>query len=190
MSLLRKAADLVYTFRFVKMLTTPFNKTKAFELGLIDQDGKRIKTKKITTSEEHNAYTAFHRLVYNIKRILPGGRITSYAAALYLLKEKYGISENELEGAMAKLGVDIDDILAEHSTWFILEDKKLAPGMYSIRSEKITSETCEPIVFPGDKVRINPNAFPVGSMFGIDVYEAVHINTGQTIHLVASELTK
>ena len=40
MSILKRAADLVYTFRFLKLLVTPFNKTKAFELGIIDENGK------------------------------------------------------------------------------------------------------------------------------------------------------
>ena len=40
MGLLSKAADTIYAFRFLKLLTTPFNKTKAFELGIIDEKGK------------------------------------------------------------------------------------------------------------------------------------------------------
>ena len=49
-----------------------------------------------------NYYTRFIRLVFNVKKLIgkvPGGktRIASYAAALYLIKEDFGISERETE---------------------------------------------------------------------------------------------
>lgn len=89
-------ADTIYTYRFLKLLVTPFNKTKAYELGIVDDDGKRT-DKKITTSEERQAFNLFHRLAFNLKRLLgafPGGktRIASYVAALSLLKENFGIN--------------------------------------------------------------------------------------------------
>jgi hypothetical protein len=66
MGILKKSADLVYTFRFLKLLVTPFDKTKAFELGLIDDKGKKLK--KSETSAEKDALTPFIRMVFNICR--------------------------------------------------------------------------------------------------------------------------
>ena len=43
MGILKTAADLVYTIRFLKLLVTPFEKTDAFKAGIIDADGKRVK---------------------------------------------------------------------------------------------------------------------------------------------------
>ena len=88
-------ADSIYTYRFLKLLVTPFEKTKAYELGIVDENGKRT-DKQITTSEERDAFNLFHRLTFNLKRLLgafPGGksRIASYEAALALLKESYGV---------------------------------------------------------------------------------------------------
>ena len=40
MSLLTRASDLVYTFRFLRLLTTPFENTTAYKLGIIDEKGK------------------------------------------------------------------------------------------------------------------------------------------------------
>ena len=40
-----RAVDLFVTYRFIKLLTTPFEKTEAFKLGIIDKDGNRIKKK-------------------------------------------------------------------------------------------------------------------------------------------------
>ena len=41
-----KVTDLVLVYQFLKRLTTPFDETKAFELGIIDERGKRIKSKE------------------------------------------------------------------------------------------------------------------------------------------------
>ena len=104
--------DLILIYQFLKRLTTPFNKTEAYELGLIDEKGKRTK-KKIETKEEENSYGYFDRLVFNIKRLIekvPGGssRLGSYAAALFLIKEsvepKKNYTEEELiEGWMSAM---------------------------------------------------------------------------------------
>ena len=83
--------DIYLVYEFIKRLVTPFNKTKAFTLGLIDADGKKLKN--AVTSEEKEAMGYFDRLVFNLKRILekvPFGKsqIASYAAALLLLRER------------------------------------------------------------------------------------------------------
>jgi hypothetical protein len=93
-----KVADLVLIYSFLKRLTTPFDKTEAYKLGIIDKDGKRIKSKEVKTTEEQNAYGYFDRLVFNIKKLLerlPGGknRLASYAAALFLIKESTSSEE-------------------------------------------------------------------------------------------------
>ena len=83
-------ADTIYSYRFLKLLVTPFNKTEAYKLGIVDDRGERT-DKEITNMQERSAYTFFHRIVFNLKRLLgkfPGGRsrIASYAAALALLQ--------------------------------------------------------------------------------------------------------
>ena len=45
-------ADTYMIYQVLKRLTTPFNETKAFELGLIDKDGKLLK--KAKTKDEEN----------------------------------------------------------------------------------------------------------------------------------------
>ncbi len=83
--------DIYLVYEFIKRLVTPFNKTKAFSLGLIDADGKKLRT--AITSQEKDAMGYFDRLVFNLKRLLekvPFGKsqLASYAAALLLLREK------------------------------------------------------------------------------------------------------
>jgi hypothetical protein len=172
---------------------TKFEDTNAYKLGLIDDQGKKLK--KPQTSEEKSAYNAFHRLVFNIKKLLakvPGGssRLATYAAALYLIKEKYEVSDNNLEKILEKSGLEVMDLLRENSEWFLLEDKMLSPGVYRVRNDKVVNSTCEELVRSKDKIRVMDGSYPVGEVFGIDVYEAVHIPTNQKIYITVGEIIR
>lgn len=196
MGIIKQAGDLVYTFRFLTLLVTPFDKTKAYEVGIIDEEGKRRKDYSFNTVEDRdnyrNFYTPFHRLVFNVKRLMakaPGGstRLASYAAALYLIKENYSVSEKRILKGLAELGVDSTDLLAEENNWFVLKTGQLSPGVYKLKYEKVL-EAIDVSILPNDKVRIHDNAFPVGEMFGINIYEATHIRTNQKVHVTSLEL--
>ena len=193
MGVISRAGDLVYTFRFLKLLVTPFEKTNAFKLGLIDDKGKKLR--KPETTEEKSAYNPFHRIVFNIKKLIakaPGGstRIASYASALYLIKEKYNISDKNLNKMISESGIDQLDILAEQSEWYMLDEKQLSPGIYRLAEDKVLSETWDDVVRAKDKVRVLENSFPVGNLLGLDIYEAVHINTNRKVHVTVSELLR
>lgn len=186
MGILSRSADMVYTVRFLRLLTTSFDKTNAFKLGLIDAKGKKLR--KPETSEEKSAYNVFHRLVFNIKKLIPGGKVGSFAAALLLLKEKYGVSN--YEKIISECNLDVLDFLAENSQWFVLDDKRLSPGVYNIKHDKIVNSTCEDLVKRKDKIRILEDAYPVGDVLGLDVYEGVHMKTNQKIYFTISEISK
>ncbi len=85
-----RAVDLVITYRVIKLLVTPFERTEAFKRGIIDKDGKVLKKyTSLTATKDKQAYTQLHRFVFNLKRILQrvglGGRLGSFAVALALL---------------------------------------------------------------------------------------------------------
>ena len=96
-----RAIDLFVTYRFLKILVTPFEKQEAYKLGIIDKNGNRTlvpgttnKPTILNTIKEKNAYTVLHKLVFNIKKIfnkVPGLRtkLGTYAAALFLLKDTF-----------------------------------------------------------------------------------------------------
>ena len=133
MSILSRAADLGYAFRFLKLLTTPWEKLPAYELGIVDKRGRNLrKARELKTNEEKSAYTIFHRLVFNVKRLLqliPGGKtkIASYAAALFLIKEHTGMSEEKIREVIDKALEDgLDDSITENQ-WFI-SCKRLVKG--------------------------------------------------------------
>jgi hypothetical protein len=194
MGILKRAGDLLYTFRFLTLLVTPFDKTKAFEEGIIDADGKRIKTYKKDTEAYKEYYTPFHRLVFNVKRLMakvPGGgsRLASYAAALYLIKENYSISEKKLLKDLQEAGIDPTDLLAEENNWFVHENNDLAKGLYKLKFEKIAHPIDIPIK-PGDTVRVEEDIQPCGEMFGIHIYEATHVRSKQTVYVTSMELLR
>ena len=82
--------DAILAYQFLKKLTTPFTETRAYALGLIDRNGKTIRS--ASTPEELAAFGYFDRIVFNLKKLLeklPGGksRYATYATALFLIKE-------------------------------------------------------------------------------------------------------
>jgi len=195
MGIVKSAADLTYAFRFVRMLVMKWENWDAYKEGIIDQDGKRIKNVRLDTPEKIASYTPFIRLCANIKRLLskiPGGgtKLGSFAAALYLLKEKHGIAEKKLESILIEHQIDITDFLKENTEWFVLEDKQLSPGVYRINNHKILNSTFEEMVNPYDQIRVKEDCYPVGSLFGIDIYEAIHVNTNQPVYVCPTEIFK
>jgi len=91
-----RIVDALIAYRILKLLVTPFNKTKAYKLGIIDEKGKvLIKSKQIVNQEQRKAYTLLIRFVFNLKKLLAKvgirGRLgTAAAAAIAFFKEEYG----------------------------------------------------------------------------------------------------
>tara|TARA_B100000035_G_scaffold29694_1_gene22802 strand:- start:290 stop:871 length:582 start_codon:yes stop_codon:yes gene_type:complete len=193
MGILKRAADLGYTFRFIRLMVMDWKDWDAYKLGLIDENGKRNKNVKMDTDEKKSSYTPFIRLAANIKRLvakIPGGgsKLGSFASALFLIKEKVGTKG--LEKICEKLNIDVLDFLNEKNEWFLLEDKQLSPGVYRVSNPKLLNKTCDELVWSKDQVRIQDECFPVGDVFGVDIYEATHINTNQQVYVTASELIR
>ena len=88
--------DGLIAWRILKLLTTRFDRTEAYKLGIIDDKGKvLIKSKDIKDKKQRNAYTLLIRFVFNLKRML--GKIglksrlgSAAAAAIAFFKEQYG----------------------------------------------------------------------------------------------------
>lgn len=195
MGIVKRAADLAYTFRFVRMLVLDWKSWDAYKLGIIDEEGKRVKSVPLDTDEKKSAYTPFIRLCANIKRListLPGGssKLGSFASALFLIKEKYSLNDKEIQKILEKVDFDHTQILVESAQWFILEDKQISPGMYRIKNDKLANTTLDDIVYAKDQIKILPESYPVGDVFGIDIYEAIHMKTNQKVFITADEIYK
>jgi len=108
-----KYTDLLLVYQFIKRLTTPFDKTEAYKLGIIDEKGKKIRSPE--TSAESNSYGYYDRMVFNLKKLLekvPGGgsKFASYAAALFLIKESHEQKEFSEEDMIQGLYEAIDQL--------------------------------------------------------------------------------
>lgn len=117
-----RLVDNLLAFRILTMLVQPFEQTDAYRLGIIDASGKNLKkTTSLKTSEEKDAYTYLHRLVFNLKKIinkLPGNesKTKNLIAALFLVKEYYQ-SSNRTTSLLEDRYNKILDILNKNVTF-------------------------------------------------------------------------
>lgn len=195
MGIVKRAADLAFTFRFIRMLVLDWKSWDAFKLGIIDEEGKRNRNVALDTDEKKSAYTPFIRLAANTKRLLgkiPGGssKLGSFAAALFLIKESHNVSDTQLKKILEEFGIDPLDMLLERNEWFVLSDGMLTPGIYKLSEDKVLNGTFDDLVYAKDQIRINEDCYPVGDVFGIDIYEAEHIRTRQKVYISINEIYK
>ena len=195
MGIVKRAADLAYTIRFVTLMATPFENMDAYKLGIIDKEGKRVKTSKLDTEEKKSAYTPFIRLAVNLKRLVsnvPGGgtRLGSLASALFLIKENYKLTDKNITKILEKFSIEPLDFLAEKSQWFITEDNMLSPGLYRINQPKMINSTYDFMCNPKDLIRVMEDCYPAGDVFGINIYKAIHTPTNQPIFITQTEIYK
>ena len=201
MGILKSAADFVYTIRFLKLLTTPFEKMGAYEIGLIDKDGnvdkKRKEELKLTMDGRMDLsthWTSFVRLVVNIKRLMakaPGGKsvVARYGAALFLIKESGNLNNKQIQKIHNETGIDILDVLAEDTQWFMLNDKQLSPGVYRMKHDSMSCIYEE--TYKDDQIRIlEEESKPVGEVLGLDVYSAIHLPTNKRMYVTTGDITK
>ena len=99
-----RAFDTFITYRIISTLVTDWKDQPAFEHGIIDEKGKLLKkSNTLKTKDEKDSYTLFHRLIFNLKRLiqkLPGGssKLASYTAGLFLIKEQIDVERLLNEG--------------------------------------------------------------------------------------------
>lgn len=195
MAIFQRAVDIYYTFRFLRQLVTPWKETKAFKLGLVDENGKVLR--KARTPEEKDAYTLFFRLVYNIKRLLnkvPFGKtkLASYAAALWLIHENTKMSKTAIyEGFKAFLeqeGVELDNTLSESKTW-MLKEENLLPGKYKLSEHIVSPTTGEVVAFKGSMILVNEaSSIPQAEFEGVNIYSVYHVSSKQKIYVTVEDI--
>ena len=199
-----RAIDLFVTYRFLKLLTTPFEKTDAFKLGIIDDNGNRIKKPKSTqpavelsTSELQNSYTILHKLVFNIKKIfqkVPGLRtkVGTYAAALFLLKDTFRESvndpdmfEKEFMKYLKENNIEFDNEISEEVIGF---GEVLPKGEYSLINDILNKEEEELSAKKGDKVVAYEDQSPVDTILGVEIFPVIHIKSQEKIYVSLEDI--
>jgi len=203
-----RAIDLFVTYRFIKLLVTPFEKTEAFKLGIIDETGNRVipppvagvrqtKPEPLRTTEEKNAYTILHKLVFNIKKIfgkVPGLRtkLGTYAAALFLLKDTFKESvddpdmfEKEFMKYLKEEGYEIDDSISEEVIGF---GEVLPKGEYVLVNDILNKEEEELTAKAGDKVVAFEDEAPVDTVLGVEIFPVVHMKTKEKLYVSLEDI--
>jgi len=199
-----RAIDLFVTYRFLKLLTTPFEKTEAFKLGIIDEKGNRIKKPKSTqpavelaTVEQKNSYTILHKLVFNIKKIfskVPGLRtkVGTYAAALFLLKDTFKESvddqhmfEKEFMKYLKENNIEFDNEISEEVIGF---GEVLPKGEYVLVNDILNKEEEELSAKIGDKVVAYEDEAPVDTVLGVEIFPVIHIKSQEKIYISLEDI--
>ena len=201
-----RAIDLFVTYRFIKLLVTPFDKTPAFKLGIIDKDGNRVMEKTVArgmkptqlkSDEEKAAYTVLHKLVFNIKKIfakVPGLRtkLGTYAAALFLLKDTFkesvddpDVFEKEFMKYLKEQGYEIDDSINEEVIGF---GEVLPKGEYVLVNDILNKEEEELTAKKGDKVIAFEDEAPVDSILGVEIFSVVHEKSKEVIYVSLEDI--
>ena len=204
-----RAIDLFVTYRFIKLLVTPFEKTPAYKLGIIDKDGNRImppptkggvrqtKPKSLNTSEEKSAYTILHKLVFNIKKLfgkVPGLRtkLGTYAAALFLLKDTFkesvddpDVFEKEFMKYLKEEGYEIDDSISEDVVGF---GEILPKGEYVLVNDILNKEEEELSAKKGDKLEVFEDEPPIDTILGVEIFPVVLLKTKEVIYVSLEDI--
>ena len=136
--------DSVITYRILRILTTPFIKTEAYKLGIIDENGKELKKmSSLQSVTERDAYTILHRMIYRIKRIIErvpvaNKQIITLAAALSLIKEHTNTKNepidietqylNRLKDNLTEEVIQVNSFINEHKTLTFKQFVEEAPA--------------------------------------------------------------
>ena len=199
-----RAIDLFVTYRFLKLLTTPFNKTDAYKFGIIDDKGNRIKKEGsdqpavvLATSAQLNSYTILHKLVFNIKKIfakVPGLRtkVGTYAAALFLLKDTFKESvddpdmfEKQFMKYLKENNIEFDDEISEEVIGF---GEVLPKGEYVLVQDILNKEEEELSAKKGDKVIAYEDEAPVDTVLGVEIFPVIHIKSQEKIYVSLEDI--
>lgn len=87
-----RVIDYYVIYLMAKKFITPFRKWQAYDLGLIDDRGRRTK-KSITTKQEKSAYTLLDRLVRKIRVTVGDKWFLKMTLTWLLLKEDFELAE-------------------------------------------------------------------------------------------------
>ena len=198
------AIDLFVTYRFLKLLTTEFKKTDAYKLGIIDDKGHRIRKPKssepavpLNTSQQKNAYTVLHKLVFNIKKLfnkVPGLRtkVGTYAAALFLLKDTFKESvqdpdmfEKEFVKYLKENNIKFDNSISEEVVGF---GEILPKGNYVLVNDILNKEDEAITSTAGDLVMTFEDQSTIYTILGIYIFPVIHIASNEKIFVSLEDI--
>ena len=178
-----RVVDALIAYRLLKLLVTPFNKTKAYKMGIIDDKGKVLIKKRDFAreipsnkrSEAINSYTLLIRFVFNLKRLLSkvgvrGPLGSAAAAAIAFFRE-----ENQYNPEIEK---QVYKHLKEQGFEFDVNENYGEPiphGKYNVNKDICDLEG-EVVINKGETIDFNED---IQTIMGYDVfkYKDVYLTT-------------
>jgi hypothetical protein len=118
-----------------------------------------------------------------LEKLPISSKLTSYAAALFLLKEEYDINTKVI---LEELGID-SNVLQEN-VWFVQENGELSPGKYSLKTNMFCP-TYDIFYNKGSAINVSEDC-KIAEFGGCNIYEVTHSLSGNTMQVTASNLEK
>lgn len=193
--IISSTANLYFTYKFLRTLTYKWTEMDAYKLGIIDENGKVLKkARTLNTPEERDAYSIFHRLAFNLKRILeklPFGKskLASYAAALYLIKEYKQFTNEEIQYIIDNIESDMENTVPL-CEWFIDDDMRLSPGSYTLNHDVLCPQTFEVLAPRGSQIIAEDFCEPVGMIHNQAIYSLWYPSASSNIFVSQGSIEK
>ena len=188
-----QAIDLFVAYRFLRILTTPWEDQEAYKLGIIDKDGKLLRKRNtLKTDAEKKSFTLLHRLIFNLKRILHKiplvrSKIGTYATALYLLKQHFAgqvEDEDTIEKAFSGWLVDNGYLTKEELEESVIGIGATLPkGRYKLTQDIFAGNEGDIKGKKGDTVVAFADTPPTGSVIGQDIFVVIHQKSKEEIYV-------
>ena len=193
-----QAIDLFVAYRFLRILTTPWEDQEAYKLGIIDKDGKLLRKRNtLKTDAEKKSFTLLHRLIFNLKRILHKiplvrSKIGTYATALYLLKQHFAgqvEDEDTIEKAFSGWLVDNGYLTKEELEESVIGIGATLPkGRYKLTQDIFAGNEGDIKGKKGDTVVAFADTPPTGSVIGQDIFVVIHQKSKEEIYVSLEDL--
>ena len=193
-----RAIYLFVAYRFLRILTTPWDEQPAYEHGIIDKDGKRLrKSNELQTTDEKSSFTLLHRLIFNLKRILhkiPGvkTKLGTYATALFLLKQHFADQveeEDTIEATFKKWLLDNEYVTeAELHEEVIGLGDVLPKGTYKILVDIVPNEDYPGSAKKGDIVVAFSDTAPTDAVMGQNIFTVIHQKSKEEIYVSLEDI--
>ena len=189
-----RAIDLFVAYRFLRILTTPWEEQPAFEHGIIDKNGKLLRRANELQGEEKAAFTLLHRLIFNLKRLLhkiPGVRtkLGTYATALFLLKQHFADQVEEediIEKTFKTWLIDNGYITEEEINEEVIGLGDLLPkGKYKLVADVAPDEEgdMKAVGNSGDIVVAFTDTSPTDEVMGLNIFPVIHQKSSTEIYV-------
>ena len=194
-----RAIDLFVAYRFLRILTTPWEEQPAFENGIIDKNGKLLRRANELSGDEKSSFTLLHRLIFNLKRILHKipfvkSKLGTYATALFLLKQHFSdqVEDEEIiEKTFKTWLLDNGYMTEEEINENVMGLGDLLPkGKYKLVTDVVpdTEGDMKAVGNSGDTVVAFSDTSPTDEVMGIHIFPVIHQKSSTEIYVSLEDI--